>query len=403
MPNSVFRCFFFTATVVVTALASTTANVMAQENGAAKQSTSDQPTIRLATYNIALYGKSKGEIAKRLEDGKDDQAERLAKVIHQVRPDILLINEIDFDDDAVTVRHFVEKFVNQTGATEPLVYPYVYAAPSNTGVDSGLDLNNDGDMHGPNDAWGYGVYPGQYAMAVISRYPIQRESIRTFQHFLWKDLPGAKIPKDPSSDRHHYDDAIWNVLRLSSKNHIDVPIEVSLTDSENLPGESAGQSHVIHLLASHPTPPVFDGPEDRNGCRNHDEVKFWEHYVSPESSGKLRDDNGQAGGLSITESFAIMGDLNTDPNSGDSQRDAIKNLIAHPRTLDPQPFRGADPSLVQTASWGSNRQLRIDYVLPSDNMNVADSGVFWPEQDDPGSKWITASDHRMVWIEVALP
>ena len=27
----------------------------------------------------------------------------------------------------------------------------------------------------------------------------------------------------------------------------------------------------VHFLTSHPTPPVFDGPEDRNGTRNGDE------------------------------------------------------------------------------------------------------------------------------------
>ena len=36
----------------------------------------------------------------------------------------------------------------------------------------------------------------------------------------------------------------------------------------------------FHLLASHPTPPVFDGDEDRNGKRNHDEVRLIADYIN---------------------------------------------------------------------------------------------------------------------------
>ena len=49
----------------------------------------------------------------------------------------------------------------------------------------------------------------------------------------------------------------------------------------------------VHFLVSHPTPPVFDGPEDRNGTRNFDEIRFWADYVIPSRSGYIYDDNGQ--------------------------------------------------------------------------------------------------------------
>lgn len=56
------------------------------------------------------------------------------------------------------------------------------------------------------------------------------------------------------------------VLRLSSKSHWDLPDYVG--------------DRVVHVLAAHPTPPVFDGPEDRNGLRNADEIRFWADYVA---------------------------------------------------------------------------------------------------------------------------
>ncbi len=72
-------------------------------------------------------------------------------------------------------------------------------APSNTGIPSGFDLDNNGSIGGPNDAFGFGFFPGQYGMAVYSMHPIDFGNIRTFQLFLWKDMPGALLPDDPNT------------------------------------------------------------------------------------------------------------------------------------------------------------------------------------------------------------
>src|SRR5262249_14666285 len=145
----------------------------------------------------------------------------------------------------------------------PVSYPYRYTAPSNTGVPSGFDLDNNGSVGGGNDAFGFGAFPGQFGMAVYSKYPIDVANVRTFQKFLWKDMPGALLPDNPSTPEpaDWYSPDELAVFRLSSKSHWDVPITID--------------HHVVHFLVSHPTPPVFDGPEDRNGLRNHDEIRFW--------------------------------------------------------------------------------------------------------------------------------
>ena len=54
----------------------------------------------------------------------------------------------------------------------------------------------------------------------------------------------------------------------------------------------------VHFLVSHPTPPVFDGPEDRNGTRNHDEIRFWADYIRRGRRSRYTyDDAGRRGGL----------------------------------------------------------------------------------------------------------
>jgi hypothetical protein len=44
--------------------------------------------------------------------------------------------------------------------------------------------------------------------------------------------------------------------------------------------------------------------------------------------------------------------------------------------------------------------LRIDYALPSRGLTISDGGVFWTVPGQPGSDAITASDHRLVWIDI---
>ncbi|EMI17629.1 endonuclease/exonuclease/phosphatase [Rhodopirellula maiorica SM1] len=361
--------------------------------------------IRVATFNVSLYGKTAGEVYERLIDGRDPKAIKLAAIVQTVRPDVLLVNEIDYEPTAATARLIAEEyFAIARSGRSPIDYPYIYAASSNTGIDSGLDLNGNAANGEATDAWGFGVYPGQYSMAIFSRFPIDKKNIRTFQNYLWSELPDAHRPYDPETQKPYYQDAVWSKLRLSSKNHLDVPIQI---------GDAT-----IHLLASHPTPPVFDGAEDRNGCRNHDEIRFWVDYLDNPDAAYLRDDRGNTGGLPPDAAFVVLGDLNADPADGDGKPQAIRRLLSHRRVHDPKPSsagaterdvknkacakHSGDPAL-DTADFGSSGHFRVDYVLPSKQLNVVDAGVFWPRRQDPRRDLISASDHRMVWVEVEVP
>ena len=357
-----------------------------------------QQRLKLATYNASLHGKVDGEIRQRLASGVDSQAEKVAAIVQAVRPDVLLINEIDYDAEMDTARLLADKFLNKPqGAHDPIEYAYVYSIPSNTGIDSRLDLNNNGKTGEPADAWGYGQYPGQYGMAIFSRHRIIEDEVRTFQQFLWKDMPGAKRPVDPETGGFYYKGDVWETLRLSSKNHVDVPIMVG--------------DRRLHVLASHPTPPVFDGKEDRNGCRNHDEIRFWVDYLrgaSGDVAEYIVDDAGKRGSLDRDDLVVVMGDMNADPADGDGERQAIESLLGHPRLQDPIPIsHGAIESKADdagiperdTASF-RHANMRVDYVLPDRRMPILDSGVFWPRRDSARYGLISASDHRLVWITV---
>ena len=384
------------AALAVFAMSVTDDSAFAQQNDQTGRS-AQGPVLRVATFNASLYGSAAGHVRQRLDEGQDSQAEKVAAIVQIVRPDILLINEIDYDKEGATAERLARKYFARAGeGRDAIDFPYIYVAESNTGVDSDIDLNRNGKKGEPNDAWGYGVYPGQYGMAVFSRYPILRENIRTFRRFLWSELPDALRPISPDTGESYYPDAAWRRLRLSSKNHIDVPIRVD--------------GRVVHLLASHPTPPVFDGKEDRNGCRNHDEIRFWTEYISNPDAAFLVDDDGVRGGLDDGATFFIAGDLNSDPDSGDSRRSAIRKLLAHRRVQDSRPLAGHPSSPNDsarrdraTAAFGRGNRMRVDYVLASRNVDVIDSGVFWPADGTDDHDLLSASDHRLVWVKAVLP
>jgi hypothetical protein len=255
-------------------------------------------------------------------------------------------------------------------------------------------------------------------MAVYSMYPIDYEKIRTFQKFLWKDMPNALLPNDPNTPtpRDWYSADELAVFRLSSKSHWDIPVDLRGT--------------TVNFLMSHPTPPVFDGPEDRNGTRNFDEIRFWADYIEPSRSHYIYDDKGARGGLQSSSLFVIAGDQNSDPLDGDSIPDAIQQLLAH-RLVNAEDAPSSQGAVQQSQLQGganathqSNPRfdtadfadalpngpgnLRADYVLPSRRLEIRASAVFWLLNTDPlfplvGVFPFPSSDHKLVWVDVRLP
>lgn len=366
--------------------------------------------VRVATFNVSLYRDASGTLLKDLARDDDAQLEAVREIIRRVNPDVLVLNEFDYEQSESALRLFADQLSQG--------YQYQIAIPSNTGVASGVDLDGDGIHDHPmgsrgygNDSFGYGIHPGQYAFAVLSRFPIDRGAVRTFQSLLWKDLPDNLLPTD------FYAEEAQAVFRLSSKNHADVPIDID------------GQT--LHMVLAHPTPPGFDGPEDRNGRRNFDELRLLHHYVAGTREPWLIDDQGQSGGLPKDALFVVAGDLNADPVDGDrpdgQDKHAIQLLLDDARVTDPRPMSAGGADAAERQGGGNLKQqgdhrldtgdfndnylgnLRIDYVLPSSNLMVHGRGVFWPAEGEPGYDLVgpgyppVSSDHRLVWVDIELP
>lgn len=308
-------------------------------------------------------------------------------VIAAAAPDVLVIAGFDHDLDGVALAAFADRL-----AASGAPYPVRIAPAGNRGLRSGADLDGDGRLAGPGDAQGWGRFAGAGALAVLSRLPTAGEG-RDFSAFLWRDLPGADDPAAVLSP------AALAVQRLHASGAFEIPLA--------LPGGGT-----LRILAFHATPPVFDGPEDRNGRRNRDEALFWVQLF----------DDALPGLAPPAPPFVLMGNLNLDPADGEGRRDALAALLAHPALTDPAPrsaggaaaaaqgganARHAGDPARDTADFGDDPgpgNLRVDYILPSAGLTVAGSGVLWPAPEDPLSGPVgAAARHRLVWVDIALP
>lgn len=432
--------------------------------------------VRFATFNASLNRDASGQLLADLANpfatggvasataNRIQQAHNVAEIIQRVNPDVLLVNEFDYDDginpgsssspsvlgfSSKSAQLFQDNFLSAghgnavRGLTSGVNFAYRYTPTTNTGIASGLDLNNNGAISGGDDAYGFGNFAGQYGMTIYSRHEIV--NVRTFQNFLWKDMPGNLLTNDPTAGANnlgnYYSADEQNALRLSSKNHVDITLKINGQD--------------VHFLTAHPTPPVFDGTEDKNGKRNHDEIRFFKDYVN--GAGYIKDDQGGTGGLAAGDKFVIAGDMNADLCDGDSFKvicagantpgagaNAIGQLLLDPLVntgFTPESAGGTaaatDPSNNGTANAShlndpgfdtadfndaAPGNLRVDYVLPSANLAINGGGVFWPVDPQTGDTNNTgdvfdlvgtfrnqslyanypSSDHKAVWVDVEI-
>lgn len=326
-------------------------------------------SIRIATYAAPLSRDGPGLLLRDI--GRDhDQLDAILSVIDMVNPDILLLTDFDYDYDNLALTAFADR----------AGYPHQFATRPNTGQMTDQDLDQNGKLGEARDAHGYGRFPGDGGMAVLSRWPIDDRKVRDFSTLLWRDLPGSTLPEN-------WPAAVNDIQRLSTAGHWVVPISA--------PGGT------LNLLAFAATPPVFDGPEDRNGLRNRDELRFWTLLL-----------DGQYG--PAPQSFVIAGNANLDPRDGQGISLTMAQFLSDPRLQDlrpisagadiPDPKQNGDPA-TDTVDWPQDGpgNLRVSYVLPAADWNVTDAGVFWPLPDAAsplGADGLLAGPHRLVWVDV---
>ena len=333
----------------------------------------------MALFHSELERDGPGLLLRDILSEKDQQVEASIRVLRAADADVLVLAGFDYDLNGVALNAFADRIGG---------YPHRFSLRSNRGRRSGEDLNGDGKLGGPEDAVGHAEFQGQGALALLSRLPINKGQTRDFTDMPWRSLPNHLALNDTPADHP-----------LSTTGHWDIPIR-------------ARNGRNVHILAWHAAPPVFDGPEDRNGKRNHDESAFWLAYLDEKI------------GPPPPTHFVLAGVANLDPLDGDGRPEALNKLLDSP-LLQSKPPRSeggieaaardgqinnrhrGDPAH-DTVDWpdmpGRPGNLRVDYVLPSATLNVTGTGVLWPlTKTSLGRDVMAASRHRLVWIDIELP
>jgi len=160
-------------------------------------------SIRIAHFNSGFSDGAKnteGELAKLLKDSTWEYAKKIADVIQKNKPDMLSLQEFDHywstsDSkagkaspgevktwDSAKTKSMVDDFqtnflaIPQAEGNMAITYPYFFAAPCNTGVQTGFDTNNDGKI----DANDVSCYTMNYLNAIYNA-----NDLTLMSHFLF--------------------------------------------------------------------------------------------------------------------------------------------------------------------------------------------------------------------------
>lgn len=308
--------------------------------------------FRVLTFNTSFDRKGPGLLVAELTR-EDPVIDNTLRRIADARPDIAVLQKVDYDRDLIAI-DLIQARLEVFG----LSLPYRFATQPNTGLPTGFDLDRNGKLGEPRDMQGYGQFSGQGGMVLLSRYPILTEDSRDFSSVLWRDQPSPDLPMD--GEKSFFETRVLEVLRLHSVAAWDVAVKLP--------------HGVIRVLTSYASPPVFDGPEDRNGLRNAAELRFWADYID-----------------TLDVPFVYAGDLNADLAGGEGLKPTLQRLLTHTHLQDPKPK--ADGRM-ETASWEDGLSLRVSYVLPSRDFGVSAAKVERAPLVEGGTR------HHPVWVDL---
>lgn len=302
------------------------------------------------SFDSGLSRKGPGLLVRDLMRDKDKQIKAVVDRIVRLQPDVLALQSVDYDYDGIAAGLLKDEL---TKAGHPM--PHHFLAAPNTGVPTGFDLDRNDRLGEARDAQGYGQFRGQGGMVLLSRYPLIET--QDFSALIWAEQPDAQLPDG------YFSQLEADMLRLHSVGAWDVTVDTP--------------SGALHVLISKAGPPVFDGPENRNGLRNADEIAFWTSYIE-----------------TLSKPFVILAGLNNDPVQGEGLKPALLDLLESDAVADPKPASEAFGTA--TVNWDFGK-LRVDYVLPSSALGVHASGVDWLATE-PDATY--GSRHRPVWVDV---
>lgn len=386
-----------------TSSTSTTSGTGGGGTGGGGGATGTPSHIRVGQFNLREM------TTKKLMDAADEQATAAAEVLARFAPDVVNINELQYDIQGVPTSSSpgqpkadakpgtfggaaenAKRLADRVRGVDPTAdYPYVIQTLGNSGFL--WEGSNNGSA--VFDLRGWGEWRGRFNTAILSKWPILEDQIRVIADFAWEDLPDNLIAQMETEQGL----TVPQGWPLFEKCLNVIPVQIG--------------DEVVHFVLLHPVTPVYDVI---NTYRNHDELHALQLFLE----GKLPGVDPLPEGAK----YVVIGDLNADPEDGDGIEGSIQQVLDHPGLTAFFPeghgtkySNGArntylggcgldDGSTVDDPT--THFQLQLDYLLPSKTLGTPTGGeVFFPDfktAKDDFDLACRASDHRFVYEEIDL-
>lgn len=305
--------------------------------------------LRIATFHAELTREGPGLLLRDIERMDDPQLEALRAIVETISPKVLFLTKVDFDAELRNAR----------ALQHLLGYAHAFALAPNTMRVTPLDLDADGRA---GDRHGWARYAGEGAMLLLSQYPVKARF--HLNDLSWQDVAPDTLPQLTGDIRH---------LKLFAQGLWVVDVHM---DDEIRPTLALFQNQT----------PVFDGPEDLNGLRNLAQITALHQLL-----------DGRFGPFP-KQRFVLMGNANLDPDKGEGHRAALAALLRDPRLRDALPRSKSGNAA--TAYWDGPGPMRVSYILPSADWQIAGAGIVAPQTGPLHDYAKRASRHRLVWMDL---
>lgn len=340
-------------------------------------SSNAQP-IRFVHWNIKELDSSKLE-------RQDQQVVSAANIIRQLKPQLVSINEIQFDvEKANNATKQANEYEWQKQQNMDLLLQSAFSdqyewnitfAPANTGMRSKPDENGkylsrqprtpDDPLWDLVDQANFGLFPGQYSTGFATTFPISARLI--VQDLTWMDW-------DPTIDLSSFD---IGGVKADEYELFDKNFNVSWITIEG---------KELAVITFH-TVPAFDfgNPLSPNKERNEAQLSFLEWFLlgqcETDSPSTIRSCKTKLRPLQAGTSFIAVGDFNVALDSDNPGAEVIKRILAselvHDRiseipgkALEGVPHIKSHDTFFSSGWRLDYSPMQLDYFLVSSDLNI---------------------------------
>jgi endonuclease/exonuclease/phosphatase family metal-dependent hydrolase len=310
------------------------------------------------------------ELTTKKLHNNNEQLDAVKNILDEFTFDILSVNELQYDLPNVPTETFQSQGVNAEILAKHLRKDPMEHAISFTQANTGNKAKRVKYKYATKmtkrsrklaDQDNFGLFPGQYSTALISKYPIKSEII--VKNLKWREFnKNVSFAKFRRANGRR----VPTSIQLFDKSFTDVVIEVDGKE--------------VHLIALHAVPSFhFGNKRSPNYERNRDQLRFLEWYLTggTDISVKLPKKYAHIKPLKKGTPFIAMGDFNTSIYANNKGSEVLRRLFKSVKLWMKQPGHTHEAQ-----HFGDKRlKLTLDYIAYN-NLKLVDAGIYYPNENE---------------------